>query len=136
MKILNKSKKGDMELATSYRDNFIKYENSELVSKVVPKNNDCLINSDQKKTISGITQTRADFVHYPNHIPSRPAECNPFISNLKKDIYPNNNHDHNTIYSSEFIPKELTKQKSCKKEEPPYEKPIEKFETETTTHVS
>lgn len=124
-----------MDLATSYRDTFIKYDNNELVSKIVPKKSENLI-SDKKKTISGITQTRADFVYYPNHVPSKPADCNPFISNLNKCIYPNNNRDHNTNYSCEFIAKELIKQKSCKKEEPPYEKPTEKLETETTTHVS
>lgn len=124
-----------MDLGTCYRDTFIKYENNELVEKITPKNSENFISSDKKKTISGITQTRADFISYPHHIPPKPADCNPYNSNLNRQIYPNNNRYHNTIYSSEFTPKESIKQKSCKKEDPPYEKPLEKFETETVTHV-
>ncbi|RNA34149.1 stabilizer of axonemal microtubules 1-like [Brachionus plicatilis] len=130
----NLKTEGEMDLATSYRNTFIKHENNDLVGKIVPKNSVNLISSDKKKTISGTTQTRADFVYYPHHVPPKLADCNPYTSNLNKQIYPNNTRDHNTIYSSEFTPKEYAKQKSCKKEDLPYEKPTEKLETETVTH--
>lgn len=126
-----------MNLATSYRDTFIKYENTEPVQKIVPQSqaNNVVNSRDKKKFISSITQNRADFVYYHDHVPPKPADVNPYISNLDQQIYPNNNREHTTVYSAEFIPKEYVKTLTCKKEDPPYERPSEKIDTETTTQV-
>ena len=79
---------GEMDFDTNYRGTFIKYNNPEMVKKILPQN-DIVLNPNKNRT-PNITQTKTDFVFYPNHQPPKQADCNPFASDLNRDIYPGN----------------------------------------------
>ena len=77
---------GEMDMATNYRDTFVKHKNAERSQIIVPRA-DIVLNPN-KNSAPSITQTKTDFVFHANHHPPKPADCNPFVSNLNKDIYP------------------------------------------------
>lgn len=77
-----------MALNTNYRDTFVKYQNFERQKAIVPKtNNETVIFESHRPTLSK-SQTSMDFIRYPNFQPPKPANCNPYISDLNNQIYP------------------------------------------------
>ncbi|CAF0808934.1 unnamed protein product [Brachionus calyciflorus] len=132
----NLKNEGLMEMTTSYRDNFIKYENKEAAKKLITKgkSQDFLL-SNQIKQINETTQTKADFVFHINHVAPKLSDCNPYNSDLDKHIYLNNIRDLSTMYSNDFIPKNYSRSNSCKHEFQPFRKPNQKVERETVTHL-
>lgn len=80
---------GEIDMATNYRDTFVKFKNVERTKKILPNSQGVMVVKDLSKIKPGITQTHSDYVSYPNHHPPRPADCNPFNSDLNKQIlYP------------------------------------------------
>lgn len=79
-----------MELGTNYRDTFVKYADVERVQKITPRNQGDQVLSNKKAIISGVTQTKSDFIFYPDHQPPKLAEVNQYISNVGTDLYPGN----------------------------------------------
>jgi hypothetical protein len=83
-----------MDFQTNYRKTFMQHPGFERAKTFIPNHNSTLIfNSDDKnKKISfeSITQTKSDFPIYPDHRPPKPADFNPYISNLNEQLYPGN----------------------------------------------
>ena len=77
-----------MDLKTNYRDTYVKYKDPERAKTIHPNQNDII--NDKKPLLTSTTQTRSDFVQYPYHMPPKPADVNPYNSNLDRYIYPSN----------------------------------------------
>ena len=83
---------GEMDLGTNYRETFVKYSDYEPVKKILPNQNEMLISST-KMMIPSITQTHHDFGYKPSQ-PPKPADCNPYVSNLDQLIYPGSKYKY------------------------------------------
>ena len=86
-----------MDFETNYRKTFMQHPNFERAKTFLPTHNSTLIfnnnnNNDKNKKISfqSMTQTKSDFPIYPDHRPPKPADCNPYVSNLNEQLYPGN----------------------------------------------
>ena len=90
--LLNSSAKGsltidgDMEFNSAYRDNYPSYPSFELTKKIVPNQNEIMFNKGKFKP--SITHNQKEFVFYPDHRPPKPANTNPFVSQIDHDLYP------------------------------------------------
>jgi hypothetical protein len=79
---------GEMDLGTNYRETFIKYSDVEPVKKILPVQNELMLNPT-KSLMPSITQTHSDFSFKP-YRPPKPADCNPYASSLDQLLYPGN----------------------------------------------
>ncbi len=82
-----------MELATNYRDAFVKFTNPEKAVNAKPVQNANVLstnNKEEKKFSVNKTQNQVDFKPHLNHQPPKMANTNPFLSNLDKHLYPGN----------------------------------------------
>jgi len=149
-----------MELATNYRDAYVKFENAEKAINAKPVQNANVLSTNNKQNPLNKTQNQVDFKPHLNHQPPKMANTNPFVSNLDKQLYPGNtyidfllvhifrylkmnknkllSYDHTTNYAKEFVGIDTSKfqrSKSFKKESGEYKKPTEKVESESVTQV-
>ena len=78
---------GNLDLVTSYRDTFKKHPIESSKERKLPQSQNILSISDKMPMI-GETQNKADFKFYADFQPTKPANCDPFVSDLDKQIYP------------------------------------------------
>ena len=77
---------------TTNRNTYVKYPNAERTKPFDPNKNaeNNITNKQSLAPFQSTTQNRADFVVYHNFEPTKPANVNPYLSDLDRQIYPNN----------------------------------------------
>ena len=80
-----------MDMNTTNRNTYVKYANPERAQLFDPYKNSETTNLKTNATpMQSVTQSKSDFVFHQNFQRTKPANVDPYMSDLDRQIYPHN----------------------------------------------